>query len=64
LESLDIELDKITTAAALVITAFYLLNSTDTINEELCRDLSALCEKSTDNLIIISTVLISIINSI
>ncbi|XP_026805544.1 uncharacterized protein LOC113548714 [Rhopalosiphum maidis] len=64
LELLDIEYDKITTAAAVVVTAFYILNSTDKTNEELCLYLSTLCEKSIDYLLTISTILISIINSI
>lgn len=64
LELLDIEFDKITTAAAVVVTAFYILNSTDKTNEELCLYLSTVCEKSFDYLLTISTVLISIINSI
>lgn len=63
-ELLDIELDKITTAAALVVTAFYILNSTVKKNEELCKYLSILCEKSTDSIFMISTVLMSKINSI
>lgn len=53
-----------TTAAVVVVTACYTLNSTDKKNEEICEHLSTLCEKSTDDLFIISSVLISIINSI
>jgi len=49
LKLLDIVLDKIITAAA-VITAFYILNSTDKTNEELCLYLSNVCEKSFDYL--------------
>ncbi|KAF0763836.1 cyclin N-terminal domain-containing protein 1-like [Aphis craccivora] len=64
LELLDVEYDKTTTAAAVIVTAFYILNSTDQTNEELCLYLSTLCDKSIDNLLTISTVLISIINSI
>ncbi|CAI6363377.1 unnamed protein product [Macrosiphum euphorbiae] len=64
LKLLDIEFDKITTAAAVVVTAFYILNSTDKTNEELCLYLSNICEKSFDYLLTISTVLVSIINSI
>lgn len=64
LKLLDIEYDKITTAAVVVLTAFYILNSTDKRNEDLCQYLSRVCEKSIDALFMISSVLVSIINSI
>lgn len=64
LELLDIVYDKITTGAAVVITAFFVLNPTDRKNEELCGYLSTICEKPVDYLYKFSSILISIINSI
>lgn len=64
LELLDIEYDKISIAAAVIVTAFYILNSTNKKNEDLCKHLSTFCEKSIDNLLIIASVMLSIINSI
>jgi len=62
LELLNIEYDKITTAAVVVLTAFYILDSTEIQNEELCEYLSEFCENSTDILFMISSILISMIN--
>lgn len=64
LKLLDAEYDKITTGAVVVITAIFVLNSNDKKNEEICEYLSTICEKPADYLYMISSVLISIINSI
>lgn len=62
LKLLNIEYDKITKAAVVVLTAFHISDSTEIQIEQLCEYLSELCENSTDNLFMISNILISMIN--
>lgn len=62
LELLNIEYDKITKAAVVVLTAFHILDSTEIQNKQLCEYLSEVCEHSTDILFIISNTLIFMIN--
>jgi len=61
-EFIDIEYDKITTAAVIVLTAFNILDSTEIQNEKLCEYLSKLCQNSTDIIFTISNILISMID--
>jgi len=59
---LNIEYDKITKAAVVVLTAFHILDSTEIQNEQLCEYLSEVCENSTDILFMISNILMSMIS--